>query len=542
MKRTFGELSSNNVDIVAHAKLCLQYFQLVIHTPANNASSSGIKEAVSAVYQDASVMIGTLLQSNSLVACEASSPESSSTSFPATMLIRDLILLTSFVCINSHEFATHQKKSSPTSSGGSVSGNSINSRGDFIRRNTVSPLSALIAIAPFWAVAALISQSKVDPNGSQNVKAALKSLLTSKITSRAHFDISEEILHCTNNISSHSVKSTSAEQVLTRLRRALRTHLKNILLFSVILSVSLHSELSATLHNAALSLPQAAIDHLLSTSDDNSIEIVKIVVNNVPQLAIVTDTGSVGATPLAYAAAYRCNGNSDAPFLEYKLALGLCKVLTDVASSALAISDRLGMLPLHHAARKGHPIVVDYLSEKFDFTVPLRDSSGKTALHHALISWKQLNEYCILGLASMFPRFLKESTPAVAFDPLDYARRNCPESLWHGLAQIYAASLANGSVAEGAFNYQVRSPSGNVSTSTDPEFSESDVSNEDDMHHENESIISCNEQSNMKLINSSSVSKDQDLLQYADTLLLLQSAKATNLEEEKFQRKRQKVN
>ena len=51
MKRTFGELSSNNVDIVAHAKLCLQYFQLVIHTPANNASSSGIKEAVSAVYQ-----------------------------------------------------------------------------------------------------------------------------------------------------------------------------------------------------------------------------------------------------------------------------------------------------------------------------------------------------------------------------------------------------------------------------------------------------------------------------------------------------------
>jgi ankyrin repeat protein len=510
-------------------------------------------------------MLNTFLESNSLevwsgnFSSDSSPPPTSSSGASSTQyqhassgmtLIKDLILVTSFMCSNSHEFHIQEKLHARSSS--SATGSLSSNKNEFIRKNTASPLSVLIAISPYWAIAALLSQAKSDQSNSHVLRAALKSILTGKYTSRAHIEIGDEILHCTNHLPSSLVKSAMVNQLLARLRRCLRTHLKNVLLFAVVLSVSVHTELSATLHHSMIGLNQGTIDNLLLLSDDNCIEVVRIVINSAPQLALATDTGSVGATPLAYAASYQCTNGLDSAFLEYKLALGLCKILTDVAPSALAICDRLGMLPLHHAARKGHSAVVEYLSRNFYFTVPLRDSSGKTVLHHALINWKHQQESTILQLARMYPKVLKDSTyHASAFDPLEYAQKHCPESLAKGLYQIYAqetsliVNIPEMKVVSNDIHnhkYSPGSPTGVFSTGTDPEFSESEAYNTEESFHENDSIDTEDDHRLHFPISK----KDQELLQFADTLLLLQSAKATCLEDKiepsNQKAKRQRIN
>eukprot|EP01040_Poterioochromonas_malhamensis_P003335 gene3335-3557_t len=542
MKRSFDETSSTpeGIDIALHARVCLKYFQLVVNkTSSSSASADNVKEAISLIYEDATNMLKTLIASDCLEIWSGNLSNEHPTSSSSTgstqlssglTLVKDLILVTSFICSNSHEYHNQVLKQTAPSSSSSVASTSS----EFYRKNTASPFSCLIAVAPYWAVATCISQTKTNQDLLSKLRNACKTILTGKLTSRAHLEISEEILLCTNHLPASFTKSVLINQLLARIRRALRTYLKNVLLFSVILSISIHSELSITLHQFQMGLNQSTIDHLLSVSDDNCIDIVRMVVHSAPQLALQTDTGSVGATPLAYASSYRCSNGLDSEFLEYKLALGLCKVLTEVAPSALAVSDRLGMLPLHHAARKGHSSVLAFLSTNFFFTVPLRDSSGKSALHHALISWKQHNEDAILRLAKLSPKLLKESNRiGTAFDLLDYAQKHCPESLFNGLHDINAfdSNLRINITIPKALSYAEKrtllsSPSCNGSTRTDAELSESEMSNED--HHlDNDSIDSEDLQERCFEGNR----KDQDLMQYADTLLMLQAAKTTNLDD-----------
>jgi len=537
MKRSFEESSSfEGIDIALHARVCLKYFQLVVNK-TSSSSVENVKEAISVIYEDATNMLKTLIASDCLeIWCgnisnepAASSSSAGSQVSSGLTLVKDLILVTSFICSNSHEYHNQVLKQAVASSSSSVA----TSSSEISRKNTASPLSCLIAVAPYWAVATSISQTKTNQAVLSKLRNACKTILTGKLTSRAHLEISEEILSCTAHLPVSFTKSMIISQLLARIRRALRTHLKNVLLFSVILSISVHSELSTSLHQVQMGLHQSTIDHLLSASDDNCIDIVRLVVHSAPQLALQTDTGSVGATPLAYASSYRCTNSLDSEFLEYKLSLGLCKVLTDVAPSALAVSDRLGMLPVHHAARKGHSSVLAYLSRNFFFSVPLRDSSGKTALHHAVISWKQHSEETILSLAKLAPKVLKEANRiGTAFDVLDYAQKNCPESLFNGLQDLANDSnlriniMISKTLSAAEKRSLPTSPCCNGSTRTDAELSESDMSNED--HHlENDSIDSEDLQERCFEVNR----KDQDLLQYADTLLMLQAAKTTSLDD-----------
>lgn len=347
--------------------------------------------------------------------------------------------------------------------------------------------------------------------------------------------------------------------------------MKNILLFAVILSISLHSELSVTLHLANLPLTQEVINLILTRSDANSINTVRIIVTSSPQLALSTDTGSVGATPLAYAASYRYSSevSHDAKELEYKLALGLCQILTELAPSALAISDRLGMLPIHHAARKGHSVVLEFLATNFTFTVPLRDSSGKSVLHHALLSWKNHDEQILIKIASLYPRVILDSNhPVTPFDILEFSLRNCPRSLYVNilkLAQIEKQKILQHQLATKiyqfhktelvqqqkqqlfqqqflqnqhnallqAFQQLIVPPSPSAMSETTHEQEHENLSEEEEVYDEEEddslnssSRDSLEEESNHA--NLLSERKDQDqLLQYADTLLMLQSSNSS---------------
>jgi ankyrin repeat protein len=498
-------------------------------------------------------MLSTLIQSSSLVEFNNQS-DLSSQCLPlngppasAMTLIKDLILLTSFACSNSQEYFTTSEAQSSSS----------------FRRFTVCPLSVLIGLASFWGVATLISQVKTTVNDEEvevnPLKESLNILLSSSVMHRAHLGISEEIFTCANNLPLSFSKNPTISLLLSRLRRSLRTHLKNVLLFSVILSISFHHELSFTLHNAKFE--QSNIDSLLSNSDDNSTEIVNTIVQNLPQLGLISDTGSNGACPLSYAASYCAENELDAEYLQYKLSLGLVKVLSVNAPSALAIGDRLGMLPLHHAARKGHSLVINYICVNFPFTVPLKDSYGKTPLHHALMNSQHLQEEIILKLAAICPKIINEypssstacsasssscsNASPTSFNPLEYAKSNCSESLFKELNEIYLYEkmtrfnshlFAHLSALEKAksqlnlFPNQISSSSScssspkSSSTSsaaslaaTDAELSESELSTD-------ESYLSGVSSLHHKPGNFTSTKEFENLLQYADTLLSLQSS------------------
>jgi hypothetical protein len=493
-------------------------------------------------------------------------------------LVKDLILVTSFILSNSRQ---------------------RNAESEAARKNTSSPISSLIALSAYWAIAALFVQVRVDEFTCAAMRNALVIILTSKITSRSHIEVSDEILDCSNHLPAEITKCALTNQLLARIRRALRSHLKNILLFAVILSISLHSELSATLHNPALQLSQNMIDEFLSRSDDNNIDIVNLIVSTHPQLALVPDAGSVGSTPLGYAASYRAGSGIDADFLDHKLTLGLCTVIATVAPSALAIADRLGMIPLHHAARKGHSLVMDYLSEHFHFTIPLKDNSGKTVIHHALLSSKQHDENSIIRLAKLCPRVLKDTNQSVygssanssyaritTFDPLDYCEKNCSISLYQSLKDIYVqekqkvmeqvtklfllqklqqrhqqliqqktSSASSSSVSRG-----MRSPSSMVHTSDEGELLTETEAEEEVEGEEDESLHSDSSESfysevsaqsellSMKAYSPEKVREQQqekdNLLQLADTLLMLQSSKYSmedSMEDGGERKKRQKV-
>jgi ankyrin repeat protein len=495
-------------------------------------------------------MLSTLIQSGSLVE-NSNQSELSSHWLPlngppvsAMSLIKDLILLTSFACSNSHEYSTTSEARSPSSSS--------------FRRFTVSPLSVLIGLASFWGISTSISQVKTTVNDDEAqanpLKESLNIVLSFSVIRRAHLGISEEIFTCTNNLPLSFSKNPTISQLLSRLRRSLRTHLKNVLLFSVIISVAFHHELSFTLHNAKFD--QSNIDSLLSNSDDNSIGIVTTIVQNLPQLGLISDTGSNGACPLSYAASYCAENDLDAEYLQYKLSLGLVKVLSTNAPSALAIGDRLGMLPLHHASRKGHSSVIDYICINFPFTVPLKDSYGKTPLHHALMNSQHLQEEIILKLAAICPKIISEypssssssscsTSSPTSFNPLEYAKSNCSESLYKGLNEIYlhekmmrfnSQVIAHLSAVEKAksqlnlFPDQIgsstscsSSPKSSSTSSaastgaTDAEFSESELSAD-------ESCLSSVSSLPHKQVNFTSTREFESLLQYADTLLSLQSS------------------
>jgi hypothetical protein len=487
-------------------------------------------------------MLQNLIQSNSLEVWQGFSISEQSINFingPNTnstglAVVKDLILTTSFICSNCQ---------APSSSS------------DFVRRNTVSPLSTLIALSPYWAIATLLVQVRAAEADYNQLRDALSFVLTSKITSRAHVDISEEILSCSNHLPAALSKNILANQVLTRIKKALRTQLKNILLFAVTLSVSFHSELSCTLHNPALALSQGVINQLLSHYDDNCIDIVHLIASASPQLALVSDTGSVGATPLAYAASSRYQNTSDADVLEFKLSLGLCKVLTEVAPSALALTDRLGMLPLHHAAKKGHSLVMEYLSQHFHFTIPLKDSSGKTPLHHALSCSKQHNEESIVKLAKLCPRILRDGqvtqgkTNTRTMEPLEYAQRHCSESLYNALLQIYQqekekilSQVKNLFLLEKLHERhserrnQFRagppmSPTLTMTTNNSSSENEEEEEYDEEVCH-SDSNDSTDHSFYSGVSNSSGSPKMEEkeceeLRQYADTLLLLQSSKCS---------------
>lgn len=410
-------------------------------------------------------------------------------SFSATSIIQDLILLTSYLCSTlleqkscSKQFATCETSISAASSveslscnttkcGSSSSSSSNNNRGQSIT-------ATLIALAPFWAIASLVSQFGCGDDISSNyeLKSALTSLLRSPLAFNSCMAMSEDCLQRLaqsehNYLSSvasftlsphhylhhqlHILQQEHQDSLLmrltTRLRKSLRSHLAHPLLFCIVLAVSLRNDLSAKARAAFVAGNSGdkfqVFQRIFSQSDENSLNIAELVVTMAPKLVLQSDITNQQSTPLIYLSAHRAVFSvSSLPeetekFLSTEsLVLGLVQILTDYVPSALTLSDTKGMYPLHFAARRGYSSVMLFLASRFgSFSLSLLDNSGKYPLHHALLSHHIHDEDTIVHLASLCPQLLNgenssalyDTPPAansgsresLAFKPLHYARK-----------------------------------------------------------------------------------------------------------------------
>jgi hypothetical protein len=390
----------------------------------------------------------------------------------ALEMVKDMVFLTSFLCTSGAAPPSKARNTSP---------------------NKWTPMAVLIAIAPFWALLLLLTQqgtlfldltaapaaasSETTAMVHEKFFNALMTLLCHQLTANASKAVVEEGLSRISQIMSLSQSSRPASsclsihhmQLFVKLRKLLRVCLCTPLHFAVHLMLSMRTDLSqviAAVTNAtAASVSTIAITIVvdrqvqalrqLKTFEDTCVAVTKAIVQVSPLFVMSTDHSSLEATPLIYVAAYRVQDYAktatltntsglveeqlgfDPRSLSSSLSLRLCKTLCYFCPSALAIGNKFGMFPLHFAARRGSWETMVFICTHFPFTCPLKDNSGKFALHHAVLSRSHHTEESIAQLARMYPSALSvRGNITGSFSVMHYVEKNCSESLCHLLENV----------------------------------------------------------------------------------------------------------
>lgn len=308
----------------------------------------------------------------------------------AVAVMRDLIVATSTMCVASAQHV-HMKK---------------------LR----SPACVIIALAPYWAVAALITQLDHSPT-HHTLQGALQQLLQTTLTRTAAVEVSEDLL---------LVLPAAAG----RLRAFALGPLSSPLLFATQLALAMRSALEVK-----LLCPQcpAFMAQVLEQSDANTSEVVQLIALAVPQLALQPDRLPSRALPLAYAASFRSTlSSSPAP----RLSLQLTAVLAQACPSAAAIADSTGKYALHYAAASGHGETLQMLTTMFPYTAPLKDKLDVYPLQRALLRSAELGDAAVLSLCAAHPQALFATSKSRPVDLLACARSKCSAALFEGLMAI----------------------------------------------------------------------------------------------------------
>lgn len=462
-------------------------------------------------------------------------------------MIHDLILLTSFLCTSSLDAA----KSKPSAKG----------KESTQTKTAQSSENWILFLAPYWAIVAILSQPNI-PSTDESIKVlqmSLQSVLKSSKHMNSSTEYVDEILTRIAQASSTSNGNVPLKRVFNRIRRALKSHLRTILLFGVFFSLALHSDL------ISLSSRFSELQHFqkIDSVDSLSVAIIDLITECIPRLCYIPDSIGTEASPLSYCAAYRDSVKKTS----FMVQLELCKVLTKRGSSVVALADRTGMCPLHYAARKGETAVVEYLVQNFPYSASFKDSTGKLPIHHALLNWRNHTPEVISLLAEKVPlvllpnqyntetksNILKSSSLArssAPFKPLQYAEKNCSPAIFMNLTSIveqftsstlYSFILSSQQAQEKVSSS--RSPtstdgssgcdSSSFLSSTDGEgdgssLGESQTTMDDEEYEDEtqEDSISGNSSTEGKSC-SSEQSSDQEqmlLLHFANSLLMLQAS------------------
>jgi hypothetical protein len=412
----------------------------------------------------------------------------------ALSLVQDLIFITSFAC--SDPLETQSK---------------IDTEGGNTNRLTREPsiTGILISLAPYWAIASLITQLKKQESlecsaQRDTLEPALLSLLRAPVTSQATLIFSE---NCLTRIAlaesklnlTHNTTTTSMEtkivtpesvviQLFQRIKKSLRTHLSNLLIFSIVLGLSLRHDLLlkfrssidtiTTTNNttaASFALQRKAI---IEESDKKLIHLILQLVQYAPKLVIKADFSPLRIYPLMYIVSHRSmivpttsttTGIQSNWSKEYtsatEIIYQLTKCITEYVPSSVTLADSKGMYPLHYAARRGYTQILRYLTERYgDYTLQLMDLSGKFPLHHALLSHHLHREEDIVLMAEKYPLLLSDqfrlfvtrtTSSEMTFKPLQYAKK-ASKSLYEKLLPLaeYASKLLLQQSLENLFQQQ----------------------------------------------------------------------------------------
>jgi hypothetical protein len=231
----------------------------------------------------------------------------------------------------------------------------------------------------------------------------------------------------------------------------------------------------------------------------------------------------------------------------------------------MAIADKFGLFPLHLAARRGHSSTMSFLCKHFPHSCALRDSTGKLALHHALLSHHHHNEESILALAAVHPAALVDdsngicnniSSPRLGFNVMLYVQKNCAVTLYTSLHQIltqYRESLSGCQQITSCSNdsYTTEATHSSCSEISSSDGERESLSHEDNFGVEmltvmgqsldsNVNVVICNDKKAMRKRKNQSTNGEKNatkkasksvvseadasiLLQFADTLKMLYS-------------------
>lgn len=453
-------------------------------------------------------------------------------------MVKDLVMVSSFIC--SSAIKTNSSNNNKTKSATGASRNS--------RLASLTPASAMVALAPYWAIVLLLSGSgqlfhpSAATTGSsrdRNVRMmkageimdAFVILMTNPLTMKGSKDIGDEVLTRVNQLQTSMHKTMHATgfiKLFNRLKRFLKAAMFSTLHFMMLLGLSIHVDISAAAIHAIKSqlVPSSfAVGEVVAFEHD-FVELVIIMVKIAPNQAMVTDRSNCESTPLAYAAAYRGMDFSHVvPELEHSeaLALALCRALVQYCPSAMTIADKYGLFPLHLAARRGHSLTMSFMCTYFPYSCPLRDSTGKLALHHALLSHGHHHEATIIQLASVYPAALMDDGQNVAnsapqqsqrcgFNVMHYVQKNCPKTLYRAFDEIL--TLHQESVNSCDINNCNESCTTEASHSSSSVYSE--LSSGEDEHDD---VLSCRssssgaeEKSGMDILSAVSQSMDIPML------------------------------
>lgn len=291
--------------------------------------------------------------------------ENTSASITPTQLILDLAALTSHFSLL-------------------VKNNPANSSRFKLLRN---PTCVAIALAPYWAIACLITQL-----GAADVESPLKSallcLLSTKVTREASIDVHAELSFGLSTIPGSS-----------HLKNVVNSFLCNPLLFAVQLSLLMRSSLEKK-YLACSAAQSSFLQTVIKRSDSNSRDAIKLLTDLAPQWCLMCDQASSQSHCLAHVAAYRSSIQND---LGAQLAVMLCQILAKCGPSAGAIPDRRGRCPIHIAAEQGNAAQLVLLASLFPYTAPLRDQDGFLPLERALERVQEIGEDAIAHLVAAFP-------------------------------------------------------------------------------------------------------------------------------------------
>lgn len=274
------------------------------------------------------------------------------------------------------------------------------------------------------------------------------------------------------------IENSTTYMLFSRLKRSLKTHMKNPLMWTVVISTSSHTDLCHMIHSSVMAQQQSTdapntsfsnqqlsiqtlencIQRRVKLAEERccllDLKLLAMMCERYPMVGIISDVCN-NWTPLAIASAYRGpsvfnhNLQKQTPLSDGCFVLSMCHLLSFFSVSSACIADRNGLLPLHHAARKGHSVVMQYLLRTFPYSAAIRDLTNKFPLHHALLSASQHDESHVIELASIYPRILQtsydwyrgkgdqdEKYMTGCFNIFAYLEKHCSTSLCFALKQF----------------------------------------------------------------------------------------------------------